>query len=776
MTALFAYLDLPKADLHTWDTSRVETMDGMFYKSTFNNDSICGWDVSSCLTFENMFRYCSFKHNVDNWDIGHKPVPKKDKYGNIIKDASGNPQFDYIPVDPPLVGAAENEYRELKKKRRLKLIQGSVTESNESNIKNIKTMKHILDYDTFINEGFKDFVKKGISKIQSFFKNITMKFGNLIASFDEQGEILDASSPYTALNYISDGAVEGVTAYTKVKNDFINDNVKSIAPLIQSPEYYGIIDKNSIEYKNYLTMLDMINEHYSKYGEKLNENDNSGRVGLSAESGGLIDVEDIDSKKFKDLLKDAIKDVPGEKRQGCTHVIWGAPGIGKSTIPNAVINEWNKNKDINSKKALMVVECGNLTVDGFSLPMPLIKKIGNYMKDNPLVAQKIANKNIDIDKYKDERFQVSGEAIKTWVPCYRKTSDDDLNKALNDICNGHVVLKNNKDKKIETIVTTEGGIILFDEFFRANPNVFKILMQIILNRNFNDEFIIGDKWAIIACTNRPGDDGEVRQSYSKTSSALGNRVASYNFIPDFSEWKEWAIKEGQFDPLTLQFLMKNVDTSEKTLGEFTNWHNANPEQYKLGKISWPSPRSWAQTIERIHYRMEDAGIEDFIEFISDADNLEKVRHIASGHLGKTLAGNYVNFLKSYIDSDFNPLDVLNNPKYKIPQEISASEIIGKLENYIVAAFSKNTLPSDEQMMNLFKQMETNYSEFSNLLIKLYSKAINTFGFNDNINANKYRKNIMKTLPNFMMKIGEKYNFNDANSMERFLNHGKNLKK
>jgi uncharacterized membrane protein len=72
-------------------------------------------------------------------------------------------------------------------------------------------------------------------------------------------------------------------------------------------------------------------------------------------------------------------------------------------------------------------------------------------------------------------------------------------------------------------------------------------------------------------------------------------------------------------------------------------------------------------------------------------------------------------------------------------------------------------------------METNYSEFSNYLVKLYSKALNTFGFNDD-NANKYRKKIMKILPNFMMKIGEKYNFNDPNSMERFLNHGKNLKK
>ena len=30
--------------------------------------------------------------------------------------------------------------------------------------------------------------------------------------------------------------------------------------------------------------------------------------------------------------------------------------------------------DINKKKALMVVQCGDLTVDGFSLPMPFTKQ------------------------------------------------------------------------------------------------------------------------------------------------------------------------------------------------------------------------------------------------------------------------------------------------------------------------------------------------------------------------------------------------------------------
>ena len=52
------------------------------------------------------------------------------------------------------------------------------------------------------------------------------------------------------------------------------------------------LTKNSLEYQNYLTMVEMVNEHYSKYGDKLNEaNARSERVGFSSESGGLMDAE-----------------------------------------------------------------------------------------------------------------------------------------------------------------------------------------------------------------------------------------------------------------------------------------------------------------------------------------------------------------------------------------------------------------------------------------------------------------------------------------------------
>ena len=112
---------------------------------------------------------------------------------------------------------------------------------------------------------------------------MVIKMGNFVAMFNNEGDIIDASSPYTALNYISDGEVNGVTAFTSVKNKYLNDNVKSTADIVESPEYYGIVDKDSIEYRNYQTMVAMINEHYNKYGEPLNEEEE--RIGFSGKIG-----------------------------------------------------------------------------------------------------------------------------------------------------------------------------------------------------------------------------------------------------------------------------------------------------------------------------------------------------------------------------------------------------------------------------------------------------------------------------------------------------------
>ena len=255
----------------------------------------------------------------------------------------------------------------------------------------------------------------------------------------------------------------------------------------------------------------------------------------------------------------------------------------------------------------MVVECGNLTVDGFSLPLPMNKTMGEYMKEHPEVRDRLIAQGHDITskEFLEQEIKVSGEALKTWLPCYKESVNDEENDIRNAIANGHIVRKRKGGRRFVT-ETTEGGIILFDEFFRANESIFKILMQFILTRTFNDEYILGDKWAIIACSNRPNDDEEVAKGFDSTGAVVGTRFGGgqFNFIPDFDDWKKWAVKDGHFDDATITFLMQAKDASS---GEYTNWHTIRPAEYSGGKTAWPTPRTWSLLMVELHNIMENEG-------------------------------------------------------------------------------------------------------------------------------------------------------------------------
>ena len=217
MTALFAFTNLPNLDLSSWDTGNVKKMEGMFYKSSFNNDTICHWDVTSCIDFKNMFLFCPFNQSLSSWTPGF--VEKK------FTNPDGTKEMRTVRQDLPILGGTEDETKAKNKIYRRELMKKLVAdeEANESN----NTLNHVLDYDTFINEGkFGDFINRGVEKVKKFFKTVTLKLGDVIAFFKKDGSICQAVSPYTSFNVIASGSIPGVTAYCAVENDYINDNVK----------------------------------------------------------------------------------------------------------------------------------------------------------------------------------------------------------------------------------------------------------------------------------------------------------------------------------------------------------------------------------------------------------------------------------------------------------------------------------------------------------------------------------------------------------------------
>lgn len=749
MAALFAFTNLPNIDLSAWNTGKVKCMEGMFYKSTFNNDTICEWDVSSCSDFKNMFLFCPFNQSLKKWT----PAFVQKKFIN----PDGTRETRSVRQDLPIIGGTEDETRSVAKKFRRDAFKAMRDEDEVAESKTNK-LTHVIDYDSFINEGkFRDFIHKGVEKVKSFFKTVVLKIDDIIAFFTENGDIYPAVSAYTSLNAVASGQIPGVRAYCDIDNPYLN-NVEKEASIVPEPGYYGIIDKDSIEYRNYETFKGMINEHYAKYGntgaiQMVNEEDFK-RVGFSAAEGGVA-ARDIDSDDLREILEDLVENVPAYKgdRHGGAVFIWGAPGIGKSTIPKAIVRAWNEKKgDALHKKALMVVQCGDLTIDGFSLPIPMEKSIEDYLNERPILKDKVASQGISLDtleKIKKNMHKVSVEAPKTWLPAFKMNATQEEIDVLNDIANGYLEIKNKGGKIVKT-ETTEGGILLFDEFFRANEEVFKIMMQIILNREYSG-YMLGNKWGILCCSNRPEDDEEVRTGFEKTGAVVGTRMLSgaYNFIPSFDEWKKWAISEGGFDEITLEFLKFDKDSSN---GEYTNWHTIRPDEYiQRGKTAWPTPRTWSALMNELNLYKENHGYSNIVEIPS-----EKIRRMADGIIGEDMAVRYVAFLQSHASSiAVDAKAVLEDPDYKIPSSSKCADVVRQIENYVTIRYDDTSLPDVSLLMNMFNKLNDTYSGSKDNFVKLmHLNIIKHFKVMSN-------KDNRLALREYLEATNDRYNFDKA---------------
>lgn len=725
MTALFAFTNLPNLDLSSWDTSNVECMEGMFYRSTFNNKSILHWDVSKCINFTNMFRYGSFSYNAPKYWTPGKIHSKNANGDDVEKDA-----------DLPVIGAVEDEKKtRLQSKQHAKmkaLMARRAKEEAEKKAKmnpNAETVKehsqYVMDFDTFVNEGkVKDFINKGIENIKTILKTIkavTLKFGDFVQSCKDDGKTISAQSPYTTMNLAANGEISGVMGYIPqganvTVNYYVNNNVRQSAELIKEEDNLTKQERwKRNARRNYITFCNEFRTRLTESNE-VSVDDNMDRMTLYASSNVGICAPDIDTKELKQKIARVMKYVPGNAMEENDPVsgalfIFGAPGVGKSTIPNAIIDEWNKD-NANSKKSLMVIQCGDLSVDGMTLPIPTEYAVSDLVNKNPGVKSKIDASGIDdttlSDIYKQKYWYVD-DAPKSWLPVFAKPKSTEDRIVKNAIANGGIIQKKHKGV-MEVTPTTEGGILLFDEFFRANEQVFSTIMQICNNRKYGD-WELGDKWAIVCCSNRPNDDKEVKQLFKHSpGTTLGNRFGAgvYNFVPSFDEWVVWAKTEGHFDNLTIAFLKRDKIDIGGGKYEYTNWHNVSTGKfYSLGEVPSATPRSWSNLMEEFDMIKKDNGYKSILDIPED-----EFLKTAQGVLGMDMARSYNDYIQSYRLSKIDIEKLVNDSTYKIDKskedinDTNIATLCGKVLDYLNANFNPekdpNDIPSVESLKNIYK--------------------------------------------------------------------------
>lgn len=222
-------------------------------------------------------------------------------------------------------------------------------------------------------------------------------------------------------------------------------------------------------------------------------------------------------------------------------LIWGAPGIGKTSLVNLV------NKEYGGR--LIDVPLSTMMPENFFLPAA---KTTDFT--NSSYVDRVA---IDLPIY--------------WLPVYHISEG----KEGDDRVNG---------------VDGKGGVLFLDELTRANKSVLNTCLKLILERKVGD-YHLGSAWAVICAANRDFDDPN--SEINVDLSALDNRVKHYNYVPDRESWANWAMSEVKAKAEGSEELEYLIDPSIPAFIRFSDkyFHYLDTDDYKH---AWPSPRSWAE--------------------------------------------------------------------------------------------------------------------------------------------------------------------------------------
>lgn len=310
----------------------------------------------------------------------------------------------------------------------------------------------------------------------------------------------------------------------------------------------------------------------------------------SLEANENTNMPNVDYDQLKDLLEDSYMERIDEGNRAKVRpiMIWGAPGIGKTTIVKDLIREMNESMGFNG--TMIEIDATSINPDDFSLPM------------------------IDKDEY------VARDVPKTWFPAYRYVdgmSEDEIAK-LDNIANGG-----------SDSVEGTGGIIFIDEFSRIRKATMQVLMKLVDQRSIND-LRLGSKWLIVCAGNREEDMGGDSINWQM---AWGSRYLNVNYVPDFEHWVEWAENAGVEKDI-IRFLKLNQGL----------WYDKslNDEQ-----TNFANPRTWDSFSNAIKARRKKNQRKGYANpEPSDADKVTLAKAAVGNKAGLAFQG-YLNLHKKF---------------------------------------------------------------------------------------------------------------------------------
>lgn len=625
-------------------------------------------------------------------------------------------------------------------------------------------MKNLLSREEFLNqldEGFiRDTFRKGINAIKKVFSIGMKKIKNFIVSFDTNGNVLPVVSLQATIDHFAGNKNVQVFAPKEISDSVVAAGGKGCS---SDAVYVGDDDdtestdgpsgkewakwmkekqfEKTIEYQNFKRIPKIIKEHYSctdEEADKIFE-----RVFYSNQSKdgerttGTSDFAPITPDQFMKKINELIRFKQSDEKLSDGNkkveeypgnlLVFGAPGIGKSTIPKQIIQTYNKGKQAFEKMALISVNCANINPGDLLMPnIPHSKDLMGILNQHKDDFPQFAFVNDLDDNAKNDlanQLENSGQTVapespKSWLPCYYRTGTD-LDDVLSRIADGAIMEKTitTKNKftgkqttKTISEMTGSGGILLFDEFLRAQPSVFNELMNFLLEGHV-DGWYLGPKWVVIGCSNRPCDDSISYENWSQLGDPGVDRWAQICHLePDPESWKKWARSKGM-EEIILDFIF---DEDAKDFDEFSRWHRigGKDEENNEDRLKPITPRTWEKAwISIANYELQNK-LNSILEI-----ELNELKDIVNGILGNKMTDEFINWIEQHT-GNVDLEQIIKDPIHTYPTKNmkNADVVIAKniWEQMYKKYYKQQNIP-DEELANIFCWLGRNFPYSSNVV-------------------------------------------------------------
>lgn len=380
--------------------------------------------------------------------------------------------------------------------------------------------------------------------------------------------------------------------------------------------------------------------------------------------------------------------------------IWGAPGIGKTSIIRSVNDKCKKytGEDIN----IISISGGSVGPDDFTMPATITKEGSTVIQDLP----------------------------KTWLPVYDSMSPDA--EKLRFLANGGHV-----DPSTGETINGPGGIFFIDEFSRLSQSAMHALMQTPSTREIgtSSSLKLGDRWVIVCAGNRASDMS--RRGMSELVSfepATKTRFNHVNFVPNPKDWMEWANSpskkwQGRNNILSeiVSYIHSEYRNYPDTFGDFYEMYNHRNGELN-GEYATACPRTWEALSDYLIIKYLKCYDETKRKNSISDIGIQELSDAAAGIVGRDVADRFAHYVSRF--SMFKEQDAENvwrkgaNCTYDMLKnnKIDSSNIQSIFKNRIFPLL-KETCPRDEKTGKVIPDAVRNFVSFLELCCRSYGVEI-----------------------------------------------------